>query len=120
MVIVFSFCNSVCKLLGPYSHFVSLVITAQRDQGLTHARDTNRARIFKPLKEPRNRFPAWRAATTALFDVPARQATQAGGIGSLESIAGLQTYANTRSGRKIFCSCKGRQLIFVRTFKIIK
>ncbi len=25
--------------------------------------------------EPRNRFPAWRAGTTTLFDVPARQAT---------------------------------------------
>ncbi len=30
------------------------------------------ARIFKPLKEPRNRFPAWRAGTTTLFVVPAR------------------------------------------------
>jgi hypothetical protein len=27
------------------------------------------------VKEPRNRFPAWRAGTTTLFDVPARQAT---------------------------------------------
>jgi hypothetical protein len=89
MVIVFSFCNSVCKLLGPYSHTVSLVITAQRDQGLTHARDPDRDRICKPFKKPRNRFLAWRAATTTLFDLPARQATQAGGIGSLESIAGL-------------------------------
>ncbi len=25
------------------------------------------------FKEPRNRFPAWRAGTTTLFDVPARQ-----------------------------------------------
>jgi hypothetical protein len=32
--------------------------------------------------EPRNRFPAWRACTTTLFDVPARQATEAGGIDS--------------------------------------
>ncbi len=28
----------------------------------------------KPLKKP-NRFPAWRAGKTTLFDVPARQAT---------------------------------------------
>ncbi len=42
------------------------------------------ARICKLVKEPRNRFPAWRAGTTTLFDVPARQAT--GGIDSLESI----------------------------------
>jgi hypothetical protein len=47
------------------------------------------ARICKLVKEPRNRFPAWRAGTTTLFDVPARQATQAGGIDSLESIPGL-------------------------------
>jgi hypothetical protein len=26
-----------------------------------------RARICKPVKEPRNRFPAWRAGTTTLF-----------------------------------------------------
>jgi hypothetical protein len=33
-----------------------------------------RARICKPLKEPRNRIPTWRAGTTILFDVyrPAR------------------------------------------------
>jgi hypothetical protein len=34
-----------------------------------------RARICKHLKEPRNRFPIWRAGATTLFDVPARQAT---------------------------------------------
>ncbi len=33
------------------------------------------ARICKPFKEPRNRFPAWRAGTTTLFFVPDRQAT---------------------------------------------
>jgi hypothetical protein len=35
------------------------------------------ARICKPFKEPRNRFPAWRDGTTTLFDIPipARQAT---------------------------------------------
>ncbi len=33
------------------------------------------ARIFKPFKEPRHRFPAWRACTTILFVVLARQAT---------------------------------------------
>jgi hypothetical protein len=33
------------------------------------------ARICKPFKEPRNRFPAWRAGTTTLFGVPAHQAT---------------------------------------------
>ncbi len=36
---------------------------------------TSRARICKPFKEPRNRFLAWRAGTTTLFDIPARQAT---------------------------------------------
>jgi hypothetical protein len=34
-----------------------------------------RARICKPFKELRNRFPAWRAGTKTLFVVPARQAT---------------------------------------------
>ena len=45
--------------------------------------------MCKPFKEPRNRFPALRAGTTILFDVPACQATQAGGINSLELIPGL-------------------------------
>jgi hypothetical protein len=31
-----------------------------------------RARICKPCKEPRNRFPAWRAGTATLFVVLAR------------------------------------------------
>jgi hypothetical protein len=35
----------------------------------------NRARICKPFKKPKRRFPAWRACTTTLFVVPARQAT---------------------------------------------
>jgi hypothetical protein len=47
------------------------------------------ARICIPLKEPRNRFPAWRAGTSTLFVVPARHATQADGIDSSESIPGL-------------------------------
>jgi hypothetical protein len=34
-----------------------------------------RARICKPFKELRNRFPSWRADTITLFVVPARQAT---------------------------------------------
>ncbi len=46
-----------------------------------------RARICKPFKEPRNRFPD---GTTTLLDVPARQATwEAGGVDSLESVPGL-------------------------------
>jgi hypothetical protein len=48
-----------------------------------------RAGICRPFKETRNRFPAWRAGTTTLFFVPARQATQLGGIDSSESILGL-------------------------------
>jgi hypothetical protein len=38
---------------------------------------------------PRIRFPAWRADTATLFDVPAFKATYASGIDSLESIPGL-------------------------------
>jgi hypothetical protein len=42
---------------------------------LVEKRPQNRARICKLCKEPRNRFPAWQAGTTTLFDVPANQAT---------------------------------------------
>ncbi len=34
-----------------------------------------RARIYKPCKELRSRFPAWRASTTTLFEIPACQTT---------------------------------------------
>ncbi len=47
------------------------------------------ARICKPFKEHRNRFPAWRAGTTTLLVVPARHASNAGGMQSSESIPGL-------------------------------
>ncbi len=51
--------------------------------------DGIRGQICKPFKEPMDRFPACRAGTTILSDVPARQAKKAGGIDSLESISGL-------------------------------
>jgi hypothetical protein len=45
----------------------------------TDARDlvqeVSGARICRPFRETRNRFPAWRTVTTTLFFVPARQAT---------------------------------------------
>jgi hypothetical protein len=47
------------------------------------------ARICKPFKEPRNRFPAWRAGPTTLFVVPARYVSKTGGIESPELILGL-------------------------------
>ncbi len=49
--------------------------------------DLTWARICEPFKEPRNRFPAWRAGTTTIFDVPAGQAKQAG-IDSLNRFLG--------------------------------
>ncbi len=47
------------------------------------------ARICKPLKEPWNQLPASWAVTTTLFDIPARRATKAGRIDSLELIPEL-------------------------------
>jgi len=35
-----------------------------------------------PFEKPKNQFPAWRAGTTTLYDVPALQATWAIGIDS--------------------------------------
>ncbi len=56
------------------------------------------ARICKPFKEPRNRFPAWEAGTTTLFVVPAgMQATEAGRIDSSESIPGLHKRLQIRA-----------------------
>ena len=49
-----------------------------------------RARVCKPLKEPKNRFPGWRACMTTLFDVPARQAALHTLVKSIkEAISGL-------------------------------
>jgi hypothetical protein len=56
-----------------------------------------RARICKSFKEPRNRFPAWRAGTTTLLVVPARQVAQAGAIDSSESIHGLHERLQIRA-----------------------
>jgi hypothetical protein len=50
--------------------------------GAIQTKPGNRDRISKPFKEPRNRLQAWRTGTTTLFDVPAREATKAGGIDS--------------------------------------
>jgi hypothetical protein len=46
-------------------------------------------RICKPFKELRNRFSAWQADMTTLFDIMACQDSLAGGIGFSESIPGL-------------------------------
>ncbi len=58
----------------------------------------HRARIRKLFKEPRNRFSAWRASTTTLYDVPALQATKADsrflGINSWAP----KTFTNSGSG----------------------
>jgi hypothetical protein len=56
-----------------------------------------RARICRPFKETGNRFPAWRAGTTTLFFVPARQATYVGKIDSWESIPGLHKRQQIRA-----------------------
>jgi hypothetical protein len=56
-----------------------------------------RARICIPLKEPRYRFPAWRAGTKSLFVVLARQATWASEIDSSESIPGLHKRLQIRA-----------------------
>jgi hypothetical protein len=51
-----------------------------------------RARICKAFKEPRNRFPAWPAGTTTLFDVPP------GSIGWRNRFLGsLNTFPNSDS-----------------------
>jgi hypothetical protein len=50
-----------------------------------------------PFKEPRNRFPAWRAGMSTLFDVPARQA---GGIDSWAP----ETFTNSGSECVFFTS----------------
>ncbi len=55
------------------------------------------ARICRPFKEPRYRFPALRAGTKTLFVVLARQATWAGEIDSSESIPGLHKRLQIRA-----------------------
>jgi hypothetical protein len=68
-----------------------------------------RARICKPFKEPRNRFSAWRAGTTTLFVVPARQASWAGGIESSESIPGLLKHLQIRALDDEFGYCRDKE-----------
>ncbi len=62
------------------------------------------------LKEPRNRFPAWQAGTTTLFDVPAYQATKAAVVNSLESIPGLLNSLKIRAqAPDVICGKEGPQ-----------
>jgi hypothetical protein len=58
-----------------------------------------KARICKLFKDTRNRFQAWRAGTTTLFVVQARQASWFGGIHYLESIPGLHKRLKIRAQR---------------------
>ncbi len=66
--------------------------------------ETNWARICRTFKEPRNRFPAWRAGPTTLHVVPARQATWAGWIDFSESIPGLHKRLQTRALFAVYCT----------------
>ncbi len=75
-----SYLYSACYF--PPATFVHLFLSGSQSPA-------TRARICKPFKEPRNRFPAWRAGMTTLFVAPGRHATQAGGIESSESIPSL-------------------------------
>jgi hypothetical protein len=68
------------------------------------------ARICKPFKEPRNRFPA---GATTLFDVPARLATKAGGISFLESIPGFLKRLQIRAPVKVFWRQPASHFIFL-------
>jgi hypothetical protein len=76
------------------------VMISSYNQAIIHPhafQNSFRARICKPYKEPRNRFPANRASATTLFVVPARQATKAGGVDSSESIPGLHKCLQIRA-----------------------
>jgi hypothetical protein len=57
----------------------------------------SRARICRPFKEPRNRFPACRDGTKTLFVVLARQAPWGGEIDSSESIPELRICLQIRA-----------------------
>ncbi len=63
----------------------------------TREEDQGGARIFKSSREPRYRFPAWRAGTTTIFFVPARQVSKACGIESSESVPGLHNRLQIRA-----------------------
>jgi hypothetical protein len=72
----------------------------------------HRARICKPFKEPRHRFPAWRAGTTTLYVVPARHVhRQVESIPRIRFLVSLNVYKyglrswvnNARSGSAMAC-----------------
>ncbi len=71
-----------------------------------------RAGLCKPLRSPGIDSPAyvaWQSGTTTLFEVPARQATYAGRIDSLESISGLLKRLQIRAQ---YSSPSNRHLFF--------
>ncbi len=70
-------CPNVQILLMKHHHFCSSYFI--RGRTALKAQE-NRVRLCKPFKEPRNRFPAWRAGTTNLFALPARLAESIPGV----------------------------------------
>jgi hypothetical protein len=69
----------------------------KKNIGKEYIWETNWASICRTFQEPRNRFPAWRAGTTTLHVVQARQATWAGCIDFSESIPELQKRLQIRA-----------------------
>ncbi len=69
-------CNSFGQGLAPCCLTLNVYCTVYTEQPTKNPLQY-RARICNPIKEPRNRFSAWRDGTTSLFVVPARQATEA-------------------------------------------
>ncbi len=91
----FIFCNYFAFFTETV--FLTFKEPKNRLQGIDSASLCSRTRISKPFKKSRNWFQPWRASTTAIFDVMSRQATEAGGIVSLESIPGILTRLQIRA-----------------------
>ncbi len=112
-----SMVGQVARAVASFIHGIQVSSNRELDENCwdsaAHGAPEIWARICKPFKEPRSRFPARRAGTTTLFDVPARLATKAGGIGFLEKIPGLLKSLQIRDPVKVFWRQPCRHFIFL-------
>ncbi len=88
-------------------HIVKCRLCVSQRKTVCFKQELSWAWICKHFKEPRNKFPAWRAGTTTLFDVPTGPpGYKGGGFDSLELIPGLFRRLKIRALR-VCLGCMG-------------
>ncbi len=111
-VLIYSMCcrRKICGM-GEYGSWLRLLCSGSNLPWLVRILILP---FYIAFQEPRNRFQAWRAGTTTLFVVQARQASWVGGIDSSDSIPGLLKCLQIRAQVCWSVECYQREAIEAR------